>query len=131
MATESAEIWSASFGFCPIETTPEIFSALMPVQGISSKRTDFCPTRPQRMAAFSEITVRDLSRSENGGKGIRTPDIQLAKLALYQLSYAPAANADCRLRNAECKLAGSLVFSLSGQKSSATNGIAAHNDGLD
>jgi hypothetical protein len=25
-----------------------------------------------------------------GGKGIRTPDIQLAKLALYQLSYAPA-----------------------------------------
>jgi hypothetical protein len=25
----------------------------------------------------------------NGGKGIRTPDIQLAKLALYQLSYAP------------------------------------------
>ena len=30
-----------------------------------------------------------------GGKGIRTPDIQLAKLALYQLSYAPA------LRNLE------------------------------
>ena len=28
-----------------------------------------------------------------GGKGIRTPDIQLAKLALYQLSYAPAENA--------------------------------------
>ena len=108
MATESAEIWSASFGFCPIETTPEIFRALTPVQGISSKRTDFCPTRPQEMAAFSEITVRDLSPSENGGKGIRTPDIQLAKLALYQLSYAPAANADCRLRNAECKLAGSL-----------------------
>ena len=25
-----------------------------------------------------------------GGKEIRTPDIQLAKLALYQLSYAPA-----------------------------------------
>ena len=24
-----------------------------------------------------------------GGKGTRTPDIQLAKLALYQLSYAP------------------------------------------
>ena len=28
-------------------------------------------------------------RKEIGGKGIRTPDIQLAKLALYQLSYAP------------------------------------------
>ena len=26
---------------------------------------------------------------DRGGKGIRTPDIQLAKLALYQLSYAP------------------------------------------
>ena len=25
-----------------------------------------------------------------GGKGIRTPDFQLAKLALYQLSYAPS-----------------------------------------
>ncbi len=25
-----------------------------------------------------------------GGKGIRTPDIQLAKLALYQLSYTPS-----------------------------------------
>jgi hypothetical protein len=37
---------------------------------------------------------------ENGGKGIRTPDFQLAKLALYQLSYAPGAefsNVDCRL----------------------------------
>jgi hypothetical protein len=29
---------------------------------------------------------------ENGGKGIRTPDFQLAKLALYQLSYAPEKN---------------------------------------
>ena len=33
-------------------------------------------------------------KSENlklfcGGRGIRTPDIQLAKLALYQLSYTP------------------------------------------
>ena len=27
-----------------------------------------------------------------GGKGIRTPDFQLAKLALYQLSYAPEQN---------------------------------------
>src|SRR5437868_6766409 len=28
-------------------------------------------------------------KAKNGGKGIRTPDFQLAKLALYQLSYAP------------------------------------------
>jgi hypothetical protein len=34
---------------------------------------------------------RDIFRAaKNGGKGIRTPDFQLAKLALYQLSYAPA-----------------------------------------
>jgi hypothetical protein len=36
----------------------------------------------------------------NGGKGIRTPDFQLAKLALYQLSYAPVGEGlilDCRL----------------------------------
>ena len=28
----------------------------------------------------------------SGGKGIRTPDIQLAKLALYQLSYTPVVD---------------------------------------
>ena len=31
----------------------------------------------------------DESSEKLGGKGIRTPDFQLAKLALYQLSYAP------------------------------------------
>jgi hypothetical protein len=35
--------------------------------------------------------------------GIRTPDIQLAKLALYQLSYTPFRQEDCRLWNAEDK----------------------------
>ena len=34
------------------------------------------------------ITI-PLAIRRRGGKGIRTPDIQLAKLALYQLSYAP------------------------------------------
>ena len=38
---------------------------------------------------FSFLACQDFSFSY-GGKGIRTPDIQLAKLALYQLSYAPA-----------------------------------------
>jgi hypothetical protein len=28
-------------------------------------------------------------RRQDGGMGIRTPDIQLAKLTLYQLSYTP------------------------------------------
>jgi hypothetical protein len=38
-----------------------------------------------------------------GGKGIRTPDFQLAKLALYQLSYAPGRIAECRLPICDCK----------------------------
>src|SRR6266513_2713418 len=39
-----------------------------------------------------------------GGKGIRTPDFQLAKLALYQLSYAPGLRtAECRLSICDCK----------------------------
>src|SRR6266853_4219486 len=39
-----------------------------------------------------------------GGKGIRTPDFQLAKLARYQLSYAPAFRiAECRLAIADFK----------------------------
>jgi hypothetical protein len=42
-----------------------------------------------------------------GGKGIRTPDFQLAKLALYQLSYAPVPIADSRLQIADCKCVAS------------------------
>ena len=38
-----------------------------------------------------------------GGKGIRTPDFQLAKLALYQLSYAPERIAECRFAICDCK----------------------------
>jgi len=38
-----------------------------------------------------------------GGKGIRTPDFQLAKLALYQLSYAPEGIAEFRLPIFDCK----------------------------
>jgi hypothetical protein len=44
-----------------------------------------------------------------GGKGIRTPDFQLAKLALYQLSYAPekkVQTADCRLQIGKSKEMG-------------------------
>ena len=47
----------------------------------------------QLFQADSELRNLKLN-SENlklfcGGRGIRTPDIQLAKLALYQLSYTP------------------------------------------
>jgi hypothetical protein len=44
-----------------------------------------------------------------GGKGIRTPDFQLAKLALYQLSYAPekkVQTADCRWQIGKSKEMG-------------------------
>ena len=34
--------------------------------------------------------------------GIRTPDIQLAKLALYQLSYTPAVRRQSRLETLNC-----------------------------
>ena len=54
------------------------------------------------MSAFAKATARQSSlfpttRAKTGGKGIRTPDFQLAKLALYQLSYAPQGlpNFDC------------------------------------
>jgi hypothetical protein len=33
--------------------------------------------------------VVPIVHQKSGGMGIRTPDIQLAKLALYQLSYTP------------------------------------------
>ena len=53
-------------------------------------------TRPRLSA------IRNPVSEINGGKGIRTPDFQLAKLALYQLSYAPALRiAECRLRIAD------------------------------
>ena len=49
---------------------------------------DFCGRMPRLVDAEG-----------NGGMGIRTPDIQLAKLALYQLSYTPKCAANLR-RNA-------------------------------
>jgi hypothetical protein len=48
---------------------------------------------------------------ENGGKGIRTPDFQLAKLALYQLSYAPKKSKieDGRWKMRDCNLGSTRV----------------------
>jgi hypothetical protein len=48
-------------------------------------------------ATARQSTLSSATRAKTGGKGIRTPDFQLAKLALYQLSYAPGSIADCRL----------------------------------
>src|SRR4030088_1679728 len=46
-----------------------------------------CPPTP--MATARQSSLPSTTRAKTGGKGIRTPDFQLAKLALYQLSYAP------------------------------------------
>ena len=35
------------------------------------------------------FSIQNRAVGAGGGMGIRTPDIQLAKLALYQLSYTP------------------------------------------
>ena len=64
----------------------------------------------EKMSAFAKATARQsllfsTTRAKTGGKGIRTPDFQLAKLALYQLSYAPQefSNFDCRFSIARKK----------------------------
>jgi hypothetical protein len=56
--------------------------------------TDHGSLTTSRRSAFAKASARQSSLSstrpaKTGGKGIRTPDFQLAKLALYQLSYAP------------------------------------------
>jgi hypothetical protein len=63
----------------------------------------------EKMSASAKATARQSSlssttRAKTGGKGIRTPDFQLAKLALYQLSYAPGGRIfECRLPIVDCK----------------------------
>jgi hypothetical protein len=54
-------------------------------------------------------------RRKTGGKGIRTPDFQLAKLALYQLSYAPGEFSilDCGARIANGREAMSRASAVS------------------
>ena len=42
-------------------------------------------------------------QAKAGGKGIRTPDFQLAKLALYQLSYAPGTEVESNWLRVEKK----------------------------
>ena len=49
---------------------------------------DYAPASASNSVPFRWILASTLLLNF-GGKGIRTPDFQLAKLALYQLSYAP------------------------------------------
>ena len=53
--------------------------------------------------AWQPSLLRSAPKAKAGGKGIRTPDFQLAKLALYQLSYAPTGNFEFRLPIFDCK----------------------------
>ena len=53
--------------------------------------------------AWQPSLLRSAPKAKAGGKGIRTPDFQLAKLALYQLSYAPMESFECRLPIFDCK----------------------------
>ena len=48
------------------------------------------PMTPRLSSVCSnQLSYRPWESRQPGGKGTRTPDIQLAKLALYQLSYTP------------------------------------------
>lgn len=40
--------------------------------------------------SYQSLLFLSLFTETGGGTGTRTPDIQLAKLALYQLSYTPS-----------------------------------------
>jgi hypothetical protein len=72
----------------------------------SSDRRHFSDHRSRLTGHISGVRLRQCFSATTpkafgaGGKGIRTPDFQLAKLALYQLSYAPAELSilDCGLR---------------------------------
>jgi hypothetical protein len=60
-------------------------------------------SRRSASATARQSSLSTTTRAKTGGKGIRTPDFQLAKLALYQLSYAPELVVDFRLPIADCK----------------------------
>jgi hypothetical protein len=51
------------------------------------RQGDYAPASASE--TVPELWILPPRLSVFGGKGIRTPDFQLAKLALYQLSYAP------------------------------------------
>src|SRR6266542_5083010 len=75
------------------------------VVGLPSRSSPRLHPQGHKRSAFAKASARQSSlssktRAKTGGKGIRTPDFQLAKLALYQLSYAPR-----QLQIVDCKIA--------------------------
>ena len=72
------------------EVRVEVHIPFCPLQSRSVPQVWDAETKLSSLGPPSLKLRRDIFReTKNGGKGIRTPDIQLAKLALYQLSYAP------------------------------------------
>jgi hypothetical protein len=63
-------------------------------------QSENCFTRVRLCQGFGATVPKAFG---TGGKGIRTPDFQLAKLALYQLSYAPERTGESRLLILDCK----------------------------
>ena len=63
-----------------------------------SNQLSYTPIKPN-------LACRAVARAKAGGaEGIRTPDLQLAKLPLYQLSYSPTFICDLRtyIRKSRC-----------------------------
>ena len=65
-------------------------------QGILCYTTDICNTWQKRKTSNNPLIITRLSRAENG---TRTRDLNLGKVALYQLSYFRKS----MFRNCECK----------------------------
>jgi hypothetical protein len=84
--------------------------------GVIKKLACQVVARRQTVVTFTHVRLRQgygatvfafasRRRAKTGGKGIRTPDFQLAKLALYQLSYAPARNRRLEMVDGRWKIA--------------------------
>jgi hypothetical protein len=71
---------SNQLSYRPVAAAPQNFRI-----SIADFRFVAVPRRGQLLKS----TIENRKSKISGGKGIRTPDFQLAKLALYQLSYAP------------------------------------------
>ena len=86
---------------CSFQRTPELVPikeykfqnhifALVGLTGLEPVTLRLSSACSNQLSYRPEIADKGFnSLASLGGKGIRTPDIQLAKLALYQLSYAP------------------------------------------
>lgn len=68
-----------------VATKPDRPQAAHAVRASQSRRQKI---RPREEADYVPCFPRDLGETRKAGEGTRTLDIQLGKLALYQLSYA-------------------------------------------